>query len=360
VLKKVHVFCMALPYSDMYFVKAYPRECAEAFFDGHVAAFEFFGAVPSRISYDNLKIAVRVITGCHTRKLTDGFLSLKSHYLFESHFCTVRRPNEKGVVEGLAKYGRLNFFVPVPQVSDYDDLNALLLLQCESERVRRLRGKGATKGVLFSEELAAFLPLPVVPFEACKKASTRASSLSLVRFDSNDYSVPVSHAHHALTVKGFVDCVRIFSKTGEQVATHRRIWEKEKVTYVPEHYLPLLLSKPGALDHAAPFLNMQLPDCFATLRRKLTAQKDHEGTKDYIAVLCLLVDHPLARVTRAIKRALPLPYPSADIILLYTLPEEYPTASLFSLAGREHLKGVRVAAPDLAAYGSLVGAEARS
>ena len=359
VLKKVHVFCMALPYSDLYFVKAYPRECAEAFFDGHVAAFEFFGAVPSRISYENLKIAVRVITGCHTRKLTDGFLALKSHYLFESHFCTVPRPNEKGVVENLAKYARLNFYVPVPQIADFNALNDLLLSQCESERARKLRGKNATKGVLFSEELAVFLSLPVVPFEACKKASTRASSLSLVRFDGNDYSSPVSQAHHKITVKGFVDRVELYSSTGERIASHTRIWEKEKVNYIPEHYLPFLLSKPGALDHAAPFRGMQLPDCFATLRRKLEAQKGHRGTKDYIAVLCLLTEYKLPRVTRAIKRALPLSYPNAELIKLYLFPEERPTELTFCLAGREHLRGVHVAITDVTSYASLTGAGAR-
>ena len=359
-LRKVHVFCMALPYSDMYFVKAYHRECAETFFDGHVEAFRFFGGVPVRISYDNLKIAVRVITGCHARKLTDGFLALKSHYLFESHFCTVRRPNEKGVVEGLAKYGRLNFFVPVPQEKDYDDLNSGLEAACESERTRRLRGRGAAKGVLFSDEQASFLTLPPVPFEACKRASTRANSLSLVRFDGNDYSVPVAFAHHEVSVKGFVDRVELYSGSGELIASHARIWEKEKVSYIPEHYLPLLARKPGALDHAAPFLEMRLPDCFATLRRKLEAQEGHKGTKDYIAVLCLLSDHPLARVAQAVRRALPLQYPSADIIKQYSLPEERPAVSVFRLDGREHLKSVRVDAPDLAAYGCLMGAELRS
>ncbi len=61
---------MSLPYSDMFFVKAYPRECTESFWDGHVNAFEFFGGVPNRISYDNSRIAICKITGCHQRILT--------------------------------------------------------------------------------------------------------------------------------------------------------------------------------------------------------------------------------------------------------------------------------------------------
>jgi len=360
VLTKVHVFCMALPYSDLFFVKAYPRECSEVFFDGHVETFRFFGGVPYRISYDNLRIAVKAITGCHRRELTDGFLEVVSHYLFEPYFCTVRRGNEKGVVEGLAKYVRLNVFVPVPQVKDWNELNALLLARCQTESERKLRGKTLTKGELFSEESASFKPLPSHPFEACRKTSVRANSLSLLRFDKNDYSVPVAFAHHRLVVKGYVDRVEVFSQDGEAVASHKRIWEKESVSYRPEHYLPLLNRKPGALDHARPFLDLNLPDCFETLRRKLESQEGHQGTKEYIAVLQLLVKRSVPVVAKAIVRALPLPYPQASIVRLYCCTEETIQASTFSLDGREHLKGIEVSRPDLKAYQSLTETEVRS
>ena len=99
VLRKVAFFVMALPYSDAVFVQAFERECTETFWEGHVQAFEFFGGVPRRITYDNTKVAVSKILG-KERLLTRGFLHLKSHYLFGHHFCHVRRGNEKGVVEG--------------------------------------------------------------------------------------------------------------------------------------------------------------------------------------------------------------------------------------------------------------------
>ena len=126
-LRKVAFFVMALPYSDAMFVMAFERECTETFWEGHVRAFEFIGGVPTRISYDNSKVAVSKITGSRARRITRGFAQLVSHYLFDHHFCLVRRANEKGVVEGVVKYTRLNFFVPVPQVRDLDELNAHLL-----------------------------------------------------------------------------------------------------------------------------------------------------------------------------------------------------------------------------------------
>ena len=130
ILRKVAFFVMVLPYSDAFFVMAFERECTESYWEGHVRAFEFFGGVPQRVSYDNSRVLVSTIIGPHKRKLTDGFLKLQSHYLFREHFCRVRRPNEKGVVEGVVKFTRLNFFVPVPQVSDLAELNARLVELC--------------------------------------------------------------------------------------------------------------------------------------------------------------------------------------------------------------------------------------
>ena len=184
-LRKVAFFVMVLPYSDATFVMAFERECTETFWEGHVRAFEFFGGVPRRITYDNTRVAVSKILG-KERRLTQGFLQLKSHYLFEHHFCRVARGNEKGVVDGQVKYTRLNYFVPVPQVRDRKELNTRLRQQCEEDQQRWLRGQTGTKAQLVAEDQKAFLPLPPSPFDACRKVSTTANALSLVRLDGND------------------------------------------------------------------------------------------------------------------------------------------------------------------------------
>ena len=98
ILRKVAFFVMVLPYSDAFFVMCFERECTESYYEGHVRAFEFFGGIPSRITYDNSRVLVSKIIGSHERSLTYGFLKLQSHYLFREHFCRVARPNEKGVV----------------------------------------------------------------------------------------------------------------------------------------------------------------------------------------------------------------------------------------------------------------------
>ncbi|MDH2132792.1 IS21 family transposase [Sphingobium yanoikuyae] len=112
VRQKVHFFCMDLPQSDACFVKAYPAETTEAFLDGHVCAFAFFGGVPLSILYDNTRIAVAKICGDGKRERTQAFTGLVSHHLFADRFGRPGKGNDKGKVEGLVKYARSHFMVP--------------------------------------------------------------------------------------------------------------------------------------------------------------------------------------------------------------------------------------------------------
>jgi len=85
------------------------------------------------------------------------------------------------------------------------------------------------------------------PGDACVKTSTCANSMSLVRFERNDYSVPVKYAHQPVVVKGYVDRI-VICRGKDAIAVHRRLWTVEDVSFNPLHYLELLERKPGALD----------------------------------------------------------------------------------------------------------------
>jgi hypothetical protein len=344
---------MSMVHSDAMFVMAFPRECTEAFLEAHVRAFDFFGCVPQRISYDNTRIAITKILTHHQRKYTAEFKRLISHYLFEPHFCNVRRPNEKGIVEGSVKYARLNFMVPVPQVKDYDELNRLLRDGCQSDLDRVLRGKRSlTKRQLLMEDRMSAIALPDDKFDYRKTTSTFASSESLVRYDTNDYSVPVSSAHHQTTIRASVSFIEVY-RQDRLIAKHHRCWDRERQIFDPMHYLELLERKPGSLDHARPLEDWQLPVCFNTYRKCLETHRDN-GTKEYIQILLLLKKYSITQIAKAITKALNYRIYCYDAILQFLLTTEDYAFTTFSLAGREHLRSVAVNKTNVTAYSSLM------
>jgi len=349
---KAAFFVITLPYSDAIFCQVFPKECTETFQEGHRRAFEFFGGVPHRISYDNSKIAVLKIVGGRGREATREFLRLESHYLFEHHFCRVRRPNEKGHVENLLGFARRNFLVPIPKVESLEKLNAQLIADCRRDLQRRLRGKPAPKESLLSDEQSAMLALPDQAFESRRVENSQANSLSLVRFDCNDYSVPTAYAHHQVTAVGGIEEVRFV--VGDQlVARHPRHWGKEHTEFNPVHYLALLERKPGAFDYARPLEDWRLPVGFTVLRRRQEAVLKNLATREFIKVLRLLEHATLPELTAAVDYALSISATSADAVRLILRSQQEPLVDLFCLDGRPHLQGVHVPLPNLHAYQSL-------
>jgi transposase len=350
--RKVAVFVMSLPFSDAVFCQIFPRECTETFQEGHCRAFEFFGAVPKRITYDNTRIAVTKVIRKRGGAFTHEFRRLESHYLFEHHFCQVGRPNEKGHIENLVGYCRRNFLVPVPNFDDFEVFNEGLLDDCRQELQRQLRGKKGTKAERLEEDCRAMLPLPAQAFEARRTEACHANSLSLVRFDRNDYSVPTQYAHRTIMAVGGIERVR-FVVQDQVVAEHLRDWDKENVHYDPIHYLALLERKPGALDFGKPFDDWNLPEGFGVLRRRLEGELGSDGRREFIKVLRLLESCKLRELARAVDRALEIGAMTVEAIrLLLQDGREAPT-KYFRLDGRPHLQGRVVPPPKLFQYDAL-------
>ena len=230
--QKAHCFVLDLPHSDGCFVKAYPAETTEAFLDGHVSAFAFLGGVPQSILYDNTKLAVARILGDGRRTRTRAFTELQSHYLFEDRFGRPGKGNDKGKVEGLVGYMRRNFLVPIPSFESFEALNAFLERRCLERMDARLRGFSETIGQRMERDLEALLPLPAVACDACEKQAGRVSSLSLVRYRTNDYSVPVAYGHRDVLVRGYVDRV-VISCGSEVIAKHPRSYRGTTSSSIP-------------------------------------------------------------------------------------------------------------------------------
>lgn len=198
--RKIHFFAFNLPHSDACFVIAYPADTTGAFCDGHVKAIKFFGGVPQSIFYDNTKIVVTKILGDGTRQRTRVFTELHSRYLFKGRFGRPAKRKDKGKVEGLVGFARRNFMVPIPMLESFDAFDAYLIACCRKRLGERLREHTETIGERLERGLAALRrPLPT-PHETCEKVATTVSSLSLVRYRGNDYSVPTSYGQSVPTL----------------------------------------------------------------------------------------------------------------------------------------------------------------
>ena len=311
--QKAHFFAFDLPQSDACYVRAYPAATAEAWVDGHAHAFAFFGGVPQSVLYDNDRCLVARILPDGTRKRATLFSGFLSHYVIRDRYGRPGKGNDKGSVEGIVGWARRNLMVPLPRFATWDDFNAWLEEQCRKRHADILRGHHETIGERLQRDLEAMAELPPAPFDACDQATGRASSQALVRYKTNDYSVPVAFAHRDVWIRGYVDQV-IIGCGGEVIARHPRSYDREDMVFDPLHYLPLLEKKTGALDQAAPLASWELPQEFRTLRRLMEARLLKAGRREYVQVLRLLETFDLGEVHAAVKTALRMGTISFDAI----------------------------------------------
>jgi transposase len=356
--QKGHFLCIDLPYSDDSFVMMFPAENTEAFLEGHNRAFAYFQGVPRTILYDNTAIAVKEITGDGERKPTEAFSGLQSHYLFAAKFGRPGKGNDKGNVEGLVGYARRNFMVPVPRAASWEELNAHLLEQCRRRRTQKLWGHQETIAERFEGDREKLLPLAPTPYEACDKRTARASSQALVRYETNDYSVPVEYGHRQVLVKAFVWELVIGCGT-EVIARHARSYGREEMIFNPLHYLALLEHKSNALDQAAPLQGWLLPGEFTELRRQMEARLGKRGRREYVQVLRLMETFSLAEVGAAARQAIELRAIGFDAVkhlLLCTIERRPPK---LDLQNYPHLPVAEVALTRAADYQVLLMQGAR-
>jgi transposase len=363
--RRIAFLVAAWAYSNAPFVIALPFERTEAILAGMVAAFEFFGAVPREVWWDNPKTVATLIHQGRDRQLHPRYAALASHFAFEPHFCMPARGNEKPDAEGTVKAVQRRFATPVPRVADLDELNIHFRNCCEAERQRVVHALSGTFviGDRLAEDLAAAAPPPAHRFDPCViRSAVPVDKYQTVAFDNSRYSVPRALAFRMVTVKGYVDRVVVVAD-GRVVADHARSLEKSRMVLDPLHYLAALGRKPGALDHAPVFRDWELPACFAELRAALEASHGQQGgSRRFARVLQLMNDHPMTRVGRAIDACLREHLVSAEAVILRTrtlaATEAAACARPMTPGTTPMVPQVQVPMPDLSRFDLLLGGPA--
>jgi transposase len=358
VQQTVQIFVMRLSYSRRSFVMAFPAQKQEAFFEGHVHAFEHFGGVPHRLSYDNLKAAVRTLVEGRVREEQRAFIAFRSYYLFGSHFCTPGQGHEKGGVEHSVGFSRRNFMVPIPQVASFEELNGYLLGECQRDDVRIVHGQKVSIGQAWQEERPLLRSLPTRPFACCVTRQASLTPYSQVIYETNRYSVPVEKARSTLVVKAYPFHVEIFHET-DLLARHPRSYEREQDIFNPLHYLALLAQRPGAFEYARPLKGWrkEWPEAYhrllATLREKWP---EGRGVKEFVRVLRLHQEAPASLIEQAVTQALSYGCAHFDGVSHCLHQLAHPSASVpkWDLSAHPQLDRVGTQPIDLSCYEQLV------
>lgn len=261
----INIFCSRLCYSCKPVVFAYHRQNEESFLDAFVRTFDVIDGVPSKVIFDNGKVAVKDGFGKHA-KAQAGYTALSAHYSFEAVFCNPAEGHEKGLVEGLVGWARRNILVPVPKVKNISELNDLLLDRCLKYESHSIKGKPATVGEMLATEKPLLRSLPGYRFETAKSTNARVNSFSTVKFRTNNYSVPTVYTGKTVGIKGYPEVVEIYYK-GQKIATHTRCFGRNQSIYHLEHYMPLLEERKRAILDAAPVKQNVPPEVLAELRK---------------------------------------------------------------------------------------------
>ena len=311
--KRLEVAHIKLAASRAFWLVAYPTQSHEMLFDAHAQGFAAFGGIPRRGIYDNMKTAVDRVGEGKERTINARFHAMCGHYLFEPEFCNRAAGWEKGVVEKNVQDRRRQLFHAVAQQhwTSLAALNIWLANECRAAwlDMRHPQWSEVTVAEVLESEQPHLMPNPK-PFDGYVERPLRVSTTALIHYQRNRYSVPVEYAHRIVSLRIYSTELVIVSD-GQEVARHSRRFERDQTVYVWQHYIPLVLRKPGALRNGAPFAEMPAP--FKTLQHHLLR---HAGGDRVMAqVLAAVPTHGLDAVQGAVELALESGRPSGDHVL---------------------------------------------
>jgi transposase len=313
----IKLFCMRPRYSGKHFVRAYLCERQQAFFDGHMHAFDFFGGIYPVLVYDNLASAVKQILRGKSRIEQEAFIRFRAYYNFSPRFCNPESGHEKGGVEGLVGYARRNYLVPLPRVANLEELNEYLLGQCMSHGDHQAEGKEGSVSELFEKERSHLLSLPGVPFSNVMIGDAKVNHYATVVVDKNHYSAPTRYAGLKAKVHIGIDDVEIFWD-GKRIARHDRVFGNNKWQLDPQHYLELIQQRPGSFETARPIRQWRgsWPKALESLLARFQeSQGETAGIKDFITVLMLYGDYPGSEVDAAVELAVENTISSSEAVV---------------------------------------------
>jgi len=355
-----HMFCMRSKYSGKIFVKLYPVEVQECFFDGHTEAFIYFGGVFDTIVYDNLTTAVKKVLRGREREEQAAFISFKAHYCFESVFCNRSRGNEKGGVEGLVGYARRNFLTPIPQCQSYEEVNNHLLEECDARDQTKTHGQQLKIGELFDKEKGSLIAF-TKPYNNYRLIfNVLVDKFLTVQLATNRYSVPHEYVGANVNIELGLQDIRIIYKN-KVIAEHPREFKKRQWILNPWHYMEVLKRKTRAFEGSRIFTSIENqwdPIIKQLWETQTTKLGEYKGSKDFLESIIYFQDKSYLDMVAVIELAIENRTSNADSVkMLYqSIMEERKPASKLKVEHIEVISNFTIPAPDISKFNTLLEA----
>jgi hypothetical protein len=301
----------------------------------------------------------RVLKG-RDRDEAERFIAMRSHYGFDSFFCIPGKDgaHEKGGVEGEIGRFRRRHLVPVPRVASMAELNEAVAAGDARDDARRIFGRAVTVGAHFAAEAQTLRRLPTEAFDTRLVLNPRVDPKSRVSVRQCFYSVPARYVGRRVEVLLGAD--RVEMRDGAKVvAGHPRLVAKGSESLVLDHYLEVLVHKPGALPGSTALALARRQQAFtathehywAAARRRLG---DRDGTRALIEVLLahrtMAADAVVAGMSAALAAG------SVDPAVVLIEGRRVTTATTAAVPMGAELARFDRPAPTLAGYDTLLEA----
>jgi transposase len=255
-----HELVVSFPWSNAGFAQVCRYETKECLCEALQRIFEYVGGVPLRILFDNMSSAVVHIEEHGKRKITEMFMRFTMHHRFKAEFCNPDSPHEKGNVENKVGYIRRNYLLPPPRIEDLDAFNRNLLKQCMEDLQREHYAKKERIADLFATEQEALIPLPRERFRVFTLEKVKTDKYSFIQFDNNRYSTSPEYAECEMWLEIGVSELRVLNEKYEQVAVHKRRYERDVEPVIDfDNYIGALSRKPRAFLNSPYFLTLPRP-----------------------------------------------------------------------------------------------------
>ncbi|MBO0516574.1 IS21 family transposase [Streptomyces beijiangensis] len=320
---KCHLFTLRLSYSGKAVHRVFASQAQESFLEGHAEAFRVLGGVPTRhIRYDNLKPAVNQVCTGRNRVESERWVTFRAHYGFDAFYCIPGQEgaHEKGGVEQEGGRFRRTHLVPVPDVGSLEELNEKIAAIDAAEDDRILRGKLTSIGFNFVAECEVLAPLPFEDFECGITLTPKVDRSSRISVRQCHYSVPARFIGQNVRILLRGNELLVFERR-KVVARHPRLTKRYDFRDELDHYLEILLAKPGALAGSTALAAARESGAFTEVHEAFwaaarTAHGDAAGTRALIEVLLLHRRMPAETVQLGMAAAIRAGSTSPDVVAI--------------------------------------------